>query len=129
MTDYVAVTDLINVWSKVQQSFLFQKCCFSHMGHPMSDAPMACLWQTDCVANWTDFSKDGNIDLAKGGSPFVKNKLCCEDRTRCRTHIFLCHALDHRSSHAPACGSCLGCVAPLRILNVTLSQHVSSTTP
>ena len=49
--------------------------------------------------------------------------------TLSHVHLSLYRALDHRSSHAPACGFSSGCVAPLRILQVIHSQHVSSTTP
>ena len=56
-----------------------------------------------------------------------------EDRTPCRTHIFLSVAhFDHHAHLREAQGldgSSLGCVAPLRILKVIHSQHVSSTTP
>ena len=59
---------------------------------------------------------------------YVRETLAIEDRSPRRTHIFLSVA-----PHALACGSRLdgssfGCVAPLRILRVIHSQHVSSTT-
>ena len=47
---------------------------------------------------------------------------------RTHAHFSECRALDHRSSHAPAFGSSLGCGALLRILKVIHPQHVSSTT-
>ena len=57
-----------------------------------------------------------------------------EDRTPRRTHIFfsVLRTNDHhthlRVAQGPD-GSCLGCVAPLRILQVIHTQHVSSTAP
>ena len=52
-----------------------------------------------------------------------------KQNTLSHAHFSQWRTLDHRSSHAPACGSSLGCVAPLRIFKVIHSQHVPSTTP
>ena len=60
-----------------------------------------CCWRATMTLSCSDWTRRGG-----------------EDRTPRRTHIFSqCRALNHRSSHAPACGSSLGCVALLRNLS------------
>ena len=52
-----------------------------------------------------------------------------EDRnTLSHAHFSQCRALEHRASHAPACGSSLGCVARLRISTCFIDHSLMCST-
>ena len=69
--------------------------------------------------------------IAEGFGFVVSTDSSVIQNTSSHAHFSQCRALDHRSSHALACGSSLGCGAPLRIfkvINPLHVLHVSSTT-
>ena len=100
---------------------------------PVVSLPAGCWYGFFLVVwfssrTWPRSSLSFQAPLAPNEEPRGDGDVFASSSSLSHAQFCQCRALDHRSSHPPACGSSFGCVAPLHILKVIHSQHVPPNT-